>query len=323
MDRRQLIALLALPFSGVPGIAAAQAAYPSGPIKVLVGFPPGTAADVAARVVAGGMGKRLGQSFVIENRAGAGSNIAARALVASPPDGYTLFVVTIANTINAVFPNSTAVDPTRDFMPVTMIGSVPNVLVTHPSLDVNSVAELIKLAKAKPGALSFGSSGIGTSPHLSGELFSMMTGVKMVHVPYRGSTPAVIDLLAGQVQLMFSPASSVLQHVRAGKLKALAVTSLTRTAIAPDLPTLDELGLKGFDTSVWLGLVVPNGTPPDVVAKLQTAAHAALDSPEVTRAYQAQGIDVVETSGDAFSQYLRSEAARWSKVVQATGMKPE
>jgi tripartite-type tricarboxylate transporter receptor subunit TctC len=322
MDRRQLIAWLALPL-GVPGAAAAQAAYPSGPIKVLVGFPPGTAADVAARVVAGGMGKRLGQSFVIENRAGAGSNIAARALVASPPDGYTMFVVTIANTINAVFPNSTAVDPTQDFMPVTMIGSVPNVLVTHPSLDVNSVADLIKLAKAKPDALSFGSSGIGTSPHLSGELFSMMTGVKMVHVPYRGSTPAVTDLLAGQVQLMFSPASSVLQHVRAGKLKALAVTSLRRTAIAPELPTLDELGLKGFDTSVWAGLVVPNGTPPDVVAKLRTAAHAALESPEVARAYRAQGIDVVETSGDEFSQYLRSEAARWSKVVQATGMKPE
>jgi tripartite-type tricarboxylate transporter receptor subunit TctC len=322
MDRRQLIAWLALPL-GVPGIAAAQAAYPSGPIKVLVGFPPGTAADVAARVVAGGMGKRLGQPFVIENRAGAGSNIAARALVASPPDGYTMFVVTIANTINAVFPNSTAVDPTKDFMPVTMIGSVPNVLVTHPSLDVNSVADLIKLAKAKPDALSFGSSGIGTSPHLSGELFSMMTGVKMVHVPYRGSTPAVTDLLAGQVQLMFSPASSVLQHVRAGKLKALAVTSLKRTAIAPELPTLDELGLKGFDTSVWVGLVVPNGTPLDVVAKLRTAAHAALESPEVTRAYRAQGIDVVKTSGDEFSQYLLSEAARWSKVVQATGMKPE
>jgi tripartite-type tricarboxylate transporter receptor subunit TctC len=323
MDRRQLIALMALPLGAVPGIAGAQAAYPSGPVKVLIGFPPGTAADVAARVVADGMGKRLGQSFVIENRAGAGSNIAARALVASPPDGYTLFVVTIANTINAVFPNSTAVDPTRDFTPVTMIGSVPNVLVAHPSLGVNSVADLIKLAKAKPGALSFGSSGIGTSPHLSGELFSMMTGVTMVHVPYRGSTPAVTDLLAGQVQLMFSPASSVLQYVRAGKLKALAVTSPKRTAIAPELPTLDELGLKGFDTSVWVGLVAPNGTPPEAVAKLRSAAHAALESAEVERAYKAQGIDVVKTSGDEFAQYLRSEAARWSKVVQATGMKPE
>jgi tripartite-type tricarboxylate transporter receptor subunit TctC len=323
MHRRQVIGSLAVALGALPHLARAQAAYPSGPVKVLIGFPPGTAADVATRVVADGMSKRLGQPFVVENRAGAGSNIAAKAVASSPPDGYTLFAVTIANTINAAFPNSTAVDPTRDFTPVTMIGSVPNVLVAHPSLQASTVEDLIKLAKAKPGALSFGSSGVGTSPHLSGELFSMMTGVKMVHVPYRGSTPAVTDLLAGQVQLMFAPASSVLQHVRAGKLKALAVTSLKRTAIAPDLPTLDELGLKGFDTSVWVGLVTPNRTPADIVAKLVTAAHAALDSPEVERVYKAQGIDVVKTSGDEFDHYLRSEAARWSKVIQATGMKAE
>jgi len=323
MQRRQLITYAALALGAGPRIGAAQGAYPSGPVKVLVGFPPGTAADVAARVVTDSMGKRLGQPFVVENRAGAGSNIAAKAVASAPPDGYTLFVVTIANTINAAFPNSTAVDPTKDLTPITMIGSVPNVLVVHPSLDVNSVADLVKLAKSKPGALSFGSSGVGTSPHLSGELFAMMTGVKMVHVPYRGSTPAVTDLLAGQLQLMFSPASSVLQHVRAGKLKALAVTSLKRTSLAPDLPTLDESGLKGFDTSVWVGLVAPNGTPTEVVARLKTAAHAALDSPEVDRVYKAQGIDAVKTSGDEFSQYLRSEATRWSKVIQATGMKAE
>jgi tripartite-type tricarboxylate transporter receptor subunit TctC len=323
MNRRELIGSLAIAVGALPSLAKAQTGYPVGPVKVLIGFPPGTAADVATRVVADGMSKRFGQPFVVENRAGAGSNIAAKALTSSPPDGYTMFAATIANTINAAFPNSTAVDPIRDFVPVTMIGSVPNVLVAHPSLDVNTVADLIKLAKAKPGALSFGSSGVGTSPHLSGELFSMMTGVKMVHVPYRGSTPAVTDLLAGQVQLMFSPASSVLQHVRAGKLKALAVTSLKRTAIAPDLPTLDESGLKGFDTSVWVGLVVPLRTPAEVVAKLNAAAHAALDSPEVERVYKAQGIDVVKTSPDEFGQYLRSEASRWSKVIVATGMKAE
>lgn len=323
MDRRHLIASLVLALGAVPGMAGAQAAYPSGPVKVLIGFPPGTAADVATRVVTDSMARRLGQPFVVENRAGAGSNIAARALVAAPPDGYTVFVATIANTINAAFPNSTAVDPTRDFMPVTLIGNVSNVLVAHPSLEVGTVADLIKLAKAKPGGLSFGSSGIGTSPHLSGELFSMMTGVKMVHVPYRGSTPAVTDLLAGQVQLMFAPASSVLQHVRAGKLKALAVTSIKRTTVAPELPTLDELGLNGFDTSVWIGLVLPLRTPPDSAAKLRAAAYAALDSPEVEGVYEAQGIDVVKTSQDEFSQYLRSEAVRWSKVIQATGMKAE
>jgi tripartite-type tricarboxylate transporter receptor subunit TctC len=324
MNRRQLIASLSFAFGAVlPGLAGAQAAYPSGPVKVLVGFPPGTAADVATRVVTDGMAKRLRQPFVVENRAGAGSNIAAKALVSAPPDGYTVFVATIANTINAAFPNSTAVDPLKDFMPVTMIGNVPNVLVAHPSLDVATVADLIKHAKAKPGDLSFASSGIGTSPHLSGELFSMMTGVKMVHVPYRGSTPAVTDLLAGQVQLMFAPASSVLQHVRAGKLKALAVTSPKRTAIAPELPTLNELGLKGFDTSVWIGLVAPARTPPEVAAKLRAAAHSALDSPEVENMFKAQGIDVVKTSQDEFSRHLRSEATRWSKVIQATGIRPE
>jgi tripartite-type tricarboxylate transporter receptor subunit TctC len=323
MNRRELIGSLAVAVGALPALAKAQAPYPAGPVKVLIGFPPGTAADLATRVVADGMGGRLGHPFVVENRAGAGSNIAAKALASSPPDGYTIFAATIANTINAAFPNSTAVDPIRDFMPVTMIGSVPNVLVAHPSLDVSTVADLVKLAKARPGALSFGSSGVGTSPHLSGELFSMMTGVKMVHVPYRGSTPAVTDLLAGQVQLMFSPASSVLQHVRAGKLKALAVTSLKRTAIAPDLPTLDESGLKGFDTSVWVGLVVPIRTPSEVVSKLNAAAHAALDSPEVERVYKAQGIDVVKTSPDEFGQYLRNEAARWAKVIVATGMKAE
>lgn len=324
MNRRQLIACLSLALATVlPGIAGAQAAYPSGPVKVLVGFPPGTATDVAIRVVTESMAKRMHQPFVVENRSGAGSNIAARAVVSSPPDGYTLFVATIANTINAAFPNSTAVDPIKDFMPVTMIGNVPNVLVVHPSLDVATVADLVKLAKAKPGNLSFSSSGIGTSPHLSGELFSMMAGVKMVHVPYRGSTPAVTDLLAGQVQLMFAPASSVLQHVRAGKLKALAVTSTKRTAVAPELPTLDELGLKGFETSVWIGLVAPARTPPDIAAKLRTAAHSALDSPEVEGVFKAQGIDVVKTSQDEFSRHLRSEATRWSKVIQTTGIKPE
>ena len=324
MNRRQLIAFLSLVAgTALPGIAGAQTAYPSGPVKVLVGFPPGTAADVATRVVTEGMAKRLRQPFIVENRAGAGSNIAARALVSSPPDGYTVFVATIANTINAGFPNSTAVDPVKDFMPVTMIGNVPNVLVAHPSLDVVTVADLIRMAKAKPGDLSFASSGIGTSPHLSGELFSMMAGVKMVHVPYRGSTPAVTDLLAGQVQLMFAPASSVLQHVRAGKLKALAVTSPKRTAVAPELPTLDELGLKGFDTSVWIGLVAPARTPPEVTAKLRAAAHSTLDSPEVENAFRTQGIDVVKTSQEEFSRHLRSEAARWSKVIQAAGIKPE
>ncbi|HSV80434.1 MAG TPA: tripartite tricarboxylate transporter substrate binding protein [Ramlibacter sp.] len=325
MKRRDFLAATSLPAiaAGFPAQSLAQAAYPAQPVKVLVGFPPGTAADLAGRAVADAMARRLGQPFVLENRTGAGSNIAAKALATAQPDGYTLFVSTIANTINAAFAGSTTVDPLKDFLPITLIGNVPNVLVVHPSVPVNSVSDLIRLARSRPGELSYASSGIGTSPHLSGELFETMTGSKVAHIPYRGSTPAVTDLLGGQVQFMFAPASSVLQHVRAGKLKALAVTSPKRTAIAPELPTMDEAGLKGFETSVWVGLVAPVNTPADVVAKLRAAAHAAIDAPEVQAAYKVQGIDPLKTSPEEFTRYMRSEATRWRKLIQDAGIKPE
>jgi tripartite-type tricarboxylate transporter receptor subunit TctC len=318
MRRRLLLALLTL---ATAGWTHAQGTFPASPLKVLVGFPPGTAADLATRAVAEQMSKQLGQPVVVENRAGAGSNIAAKAVATANPDGYNLFAVTIANTINASFPNSTSVDPLKEFAPVTLIGNVPNVLVVHPSLNINSLQDLVQAAKTRN--LSYGSSGIGTAPHLSGELFTIMTGAKLQHVPYKGSTPAVTDLLGGQVQLMFAPASSVMQHVRAGKLKALAVTSPRRTSAAPDLPTLDELGLKGFETSVWTGLVAPAGTPPAVLARLRTAAHAALDSAEVQAVYKAQGMDVLRTSPEEFTAHLRNESARWTKVIQAANIKPE
>ena len=303
--------------------AWAQGGYPSRPVKVVVGFTAGSVTDVAARAVAEALSHRLGQPFIVDNRPGAASNIAAKAVTTSPADGYTLFVGTVANTINAAFPNATPPDLAKDFVPVTMIGSVPNILVVNPSLGVASVDQLIRAAKAKPGQIAFASSGNGTSPHLSGELFSSMAGIKMLHVPYRGSTPAVTDLLGGQVQVMFSPASTVLPHIRAGKLKALATTGAKRTAIAPDLPTVEELGLKGFETSVWFGFLLPVGTPPDVVAKLQTATQAALDQPDVQNLFRAQGIEVVKSTSDEFARYIRSETSKWAKVIQAAGIKPE
>jgi len=324
LNRRQWLDALSLALGAAFATAAwADAGYPSRPVKVMVGFPPGSATDVAARAVCDAMARRLGQPCVVENKAGAGSNIAAKAVVTAPPDGYTLFVGTSANAINAAFPQSTSVDLTKDFVPITMIGSVPNVLVAHPSLGVASVNDLIRVAKAKPDGITYASSGNGTSPHLSGELFSSMAGVKMLHIPYRGSTPAVTDLLAGQVQLMFSPASTVLPHIRAGKLKALATTSTKRTAIAPELPTLDELGLKGFETAVWFGLVAPAGTPPAVTAKIRAATHAALDTPEVQALFSAQGIDIVKTDAAEFARYVGSETTKWSKLIQATGIKPD
>ena len=231
MDRRQCLAGVSLAAAAaVSPRPGRKSSYPSRPVKVVVGFPAGSATDVATRAVAEALGQRLGQPFVVDNRPGAASNIAAKAVATSPADGYTIFVGTIANTINAAFPNSTSPDLAKDFAPVTMIGSVPNVLVVNPSLGVTSVDQLIRAAKAKPGQITFASSGNGTSPHLSGELFSAMAGIKMLHVPYRGSTPAVTDLLGGQVQVMFSPASTVLPHIRAGKLKALATTGAKRTA---------------------------------------------------------------------------------------------
>ena len=323
MKRRNFFALLLAAAAAIPGTGFAQAPYPANPVKVLVGFPPGTAADLAARAVTEAMARRLGQPFVVENRPGAASNIAAKAAATASADGYTLFVSTIANTINAAFPGSTFVDPLKEFQPLTLIGDVPNVLVVHPSVQANSVPDLIRLAKAAPGQLAYASSGVGTSPHLSGELFASETGLKLTHVPYRGSTPAVTDLLGGQVQFMFAPASSVLPHVRAGKLKALAVTSAKRTGIAPDLPTMEEAGLKGFETSVWIGLVAPPKTPADVMAKLRSAAHAAIDSPEVQAVYRTSGIEPVKTSQAEFTRHMRSEAARWGKLIQAAGIKPE
>jgi tripartite-type tricarboxylate transporter receptor subunit TctC len=325
MNPRQWTATLLLATAAAfPIVAsAADASYPSKPVKVVVGFSAGSATDVAARAIAEVMARRLGQPFVIDNKPGAASEIAAKAVVTSLPDGYTIFIATIANVINRGFPNSTSTDLVKDMVPVTMIGSVPNVLVVNPSLGVSSVADLIRLAKAKSGEITVASSGNGTSPHLSAELFSSMAGVKMTHVPYKGSTPAVTDVLAGHVQVMFSPASTVLPHIRSGKLKALATTGAKRTSVAPDLPTIDEAGLKGFETSVWFGMVMPPRVPPDIVAKIQAAAHEALDSPQVQALFKSQGIDPVKSTPQEFARLIDSETAKWAKVIQAAGIKPE
>jgi tripartite-type tricarboxylate transporter receptor subunit TctC len=324
MDRRQcLTGVLLTAATMLSRGATAQDKYPTRLIKVVVGFPPGTATDVATRVVAEALAQRLGQPIITENRPGASSNIAARAVATSAPDGYTIFVGTVANTINAAFPNSTMSDLAKDFAPVAMLGNVPNVLVVVPSLGVSSVDQLVAAARAKPGEITFASSGHGTSPHLSGELFASKAGIKMLHVPYRGSAQAVTDLLGGQVQVMFSPASSVLPHIRAGALKALATTGAKRTELAPDLPTLQELGFAGFESSVWFGFLLPAGTPPDVVAKLRSATDAVLDQPEVQKQFRTQGIDIIRSTPDDFARYIRSETRKWAELIRATGITPQ
>lgn len=321
MDRRQCLAAgLFVAAIIVPLGVSAQDKYPTRPIKVVVGFPPGTATDVATRVVAEALAQRLGQSVITENRPGASSSIAAKAVAASTPDGYTVFVGTVANTINAAFPNASVPDLAKDFAPVAMIGNVPNVLVVNPSLGVSSVQELITAAKAKPGEISFASSGHGTSPHLSGELFAARAGIKMVHVPYRGSAQAVTDVLGGQVQVMFSPASSVLPHIRSGALKGLATTSAKRTELAPDLSTLQELGFKDFESSVWFGFLLPAGTPSDVIATLRAVMDVVLNSPSVQAQLRMQGIDVVKLAPDEFARYIRSETNKWAELIRVAGI---
>jgi tripartite-type tricarboxylate transporter receptor subunit TctC len=263
----------------------------------------------------------MGQQFIVENKPGGGSTVAADQIVRGPKDGYTLFMGTVANVINAVMQPNLAFDFSRDFAPIAYASSSPNILVVHPSTGVTNVTELIALLRAKPEQIFYGSSGVGTSPHLSGELFNMMAGTKMVHVPYSGSAQAVTDLLAGRTQVMFSPASTVLQYVEAGQLRALASSERTRATAAPDLPTVAEAGLPGFDTSVWFGIVGPAGMPREIVEKLSLAINEALGNAEVTTPLHAAGLDIKGGTPEAFGDFIAGETKKWNDVVTAAGLR--
>ncbi|GAA4338896.1 tripartite tricarboxylate transporter substrate binding protein [Pigmentiphaga soli] len=306
-----------------PAGASAQASYPARPVRLLVGFPPGSASDVAARIVSQKLGPLLGQTVVVENRPGASSNIAAKAVADAAPDGYVLFFSTVANVINTAGRGSQVVDIGTQLTPVGMIGAVPNILVVNPSLGVDTLPAFITLLKSRPGQVAYGSAGTGTALHMAAELFSMMAGVKMLHVPYQGSAPAVTDLVGGQTQVMFAPASTVLPFVKSGKLKAIASTGLRRTDSAPDLPTIDELGLKGFESTVWYGIEGPPGLPANVTATLEKAIQTAAADPDVQSQFKAQGIESNVQDHAAFGAYIRSETEKWTNVVKASGIKLE
>jgi tripartite-type tricarboxylate transporter receptor subunit TctC len=299
------------------GTSWAQGVYPNRPVRLIVGFAAGSTADVGARILSQRLGEELAQSVIIENRPGAGSMISLEYVARAPTDGYTLLFGTIAATINATLVPNHTVDLGKNFIPIALVASIPNILVVHPSIEANNVKALIALAKAKPGAISYASAGIGSSPHLSGELFNQMAGVQMTHIPYPGSAQAVTDLLAGRVQVMFSPASTVLPYIKQGTLKALASTESRRTSIAPDLPTMSEAGLPGFETSVWFGILAPVGTSSDTVAKVSTAVNESLKDPNVLRLLHAQGMDALGGGSQEFSQYIASETAKWARVITA------
>jgi tripartite-type tricarboxylate transporter receptor subunit TctC len=298
-----------------------QTAYPIKPIKIIVGFAPGSSSDVAARVVGDKLGQILGQSVIVENRPGGSSSVAAKQVSLSPPDGYTLFLCTVANVINTVAKGSSEVDIYKDLSAVSMIGSVPNMLVVHPSLGANTVNELTQLLKAKPGEIAYASAGNGTALHMAAMLFSMMADVKMIHVPYQGSNAAMSDLLAGRTTVMFVPASTVMQYVNTGKLKALASTGLKRTFVAPDIPTLNELGLAGFESTVWFGLMGPLGTPEAIEKTLNKAIDLAIQSPEVQTQFKTLGIDSTYLNNKDFLAYIKSENDKWAKVIKSSNIK--
>ena len=303
--------------------AQSNSNYPNKPIKLVVGFPPGASSDVVARLLATRLGESLGQPITIENRPGAGSNLGADAVARSAPDGYTLLLTTVANAINATLMPSASFDILRDFAPIGIVASVPNLLVVHPSVNVKSVQELIALAKSKPSSVIYASSGNGTGTHLAAELFNNMADIQMMHVPYKGSPQAVTDLIAGRVMVMFAPTSSVLQHIKAGSLKALATTGAQRTASAPELPTVAESGLAGFEASVWFGLMAPKGTTPDLIERLNRETAKLFTNEKWKEQLAAQGMDPLTSSSEKFAEYLRADTAKWARIIKSAGVKAD
>jgi len=304
------------------GISTAAAEdYPVRPVRIIIGFGPGASGDIAARVLAQKFGMLFGQQFVVENRTGAGSNIATNFVAHAPKDGYTLLQGTVANTINAATAPNLNFDLMKDFAPVALFTTLPNILVVHPAIGAKTVNDLIGIARATPGQLSFGSAGVGSGSHFTGELFNVMAGTKLVHVPYAGTAQALTDLLAGRLQVMFSPASTVLQHVSEGKITALASTGLQRASAAPDLPTVSDAGIPGFDTSGWFGLLAPAGVSRDVIESLARATNEAAKSPDVVAALRPQGFDMEGGTPAEFAAFVRSDLEKWSRVATAAGLK--
>jgi tripartite-type tricarboxylate transporter receptor subunit TctC len=304
----------------VPGAGLRAEDYPTRPVRIIIGFGPGSVADIVARVLANRISQTLGQQFVVENRTGAGSSIAAEYVARAPKDGYTLFMATVANTINPAL-NKLSFDFGKDLTPVILVANVPQMMVVHPSLGVSSVQELIALAKSKPDQVQYASSGAGTLSHLSAELLNSAAGIKLMQVPYPGSAQGMTDVLAGRVPLMFGPASTVWANVKAGKLKVLAVTQTQRAAMAPEVPTMAEAGVPGYAAGIWMGLLAPAGTPRAIVDKIAQAANEGLRSSDVATPMRTQGVEPLGSSPDEFTRFIDDELKKWSTVVTTAGIR--
>lgn len=328
--RRALFIGMALFMASVISpLSHAQSSWPNKPVRIVVPFPPGGTTDILARAIAPELGKAFGQSFIIDNKGGAGGNVGTEIVAKSANDGYTLLMGTVGtHGINRALYEKLPYDPIKDFAPITLVASVPNVMVMNTekarSMGINSVQDFINYAKARPDKLNMASSGSGTSIHLAGELFKTQAGVSMVHVPYRGSSPALLDLISGNMDVMFDNLPSSMQHIRSGKLKAFAVTSGQRSSALPDIPTVEEAGrLKGFEASSWFGLLAPAGTSADIVNRIQREVARALSDPGIKEKMQAQGAIPSGMTPQEFVRLIDSEHSKWAQVVKASGAKAD
>ena len=304
------------------GAAAAQD-YPSRPVRIIVPFAPGGSADVYGRAIAQRLQESLGQNFIIDNRPGGGSVIGTDAVAKAAPDGYTLLLMSNTHTVNESLIVNKPFVLTRDFVPIAPISYSDLVLVTHPSVAARTLPELIKAAKARPGAMSYASSGPGTPYHMAGELFKAMAGIAVVHIPYRGSAGARSDVLGGQLEMMFDAIPTMAEQVKAGKVRAIATTGQARSAVMPDVPTMNEAGVPGYEATLWLGLMAPKGTPPAIVNKLNAELAKITSNPELKRAWAAQGTTAMTLGVDEFNRYLQADITKWARIVKISGAKPE
>lgn len=302
------------------GACASAQTFPTKPVRLIVPFAPGGGTDIVARALAIKLGEALGQTVIVDNRAGAGGTVGSEAAAKAPPDGYTLGMAT--SSTHGVAPSlypKLGYHPARDFAPVTLVASTPFLLSVHPSLPVRTVQDVISLARKRPGELNYASAGNGSSNHLTVEMFNMMAGVRMVHIPYKGSGPALVDLMAGQVHLMINDLSSSIGYVRSDKIRAIAVTSLARNPAVPDVPTIDESGLKGYDATAWYGLLAPKGTPEPIVRRLYDETLRAIADPGLRKHLRSRGLEPVGNTPAEFRSFIEAEVAKWARVVKASG----
>lgn len=321
LHTRTIGASVTLALCAVAAMPAAAQSYPSRPIRMIVTYPPGGGADTIGRTVGQRLGDALGQQVVVDNRPGGGANIGAELVARAAPDGHTLLVVALAHSVNVSLYSKLAYDPLKDFAPVIFIATVPNILVVHPSMPVRTTRELLDLARAKPGQLNYASTGSGGPQHLGMELFKTLSGVQLTHIPYKGAAPALTDIIAGQTQTMFGNMISTLPHVRNNRLRALAVSTAKRAAILPEVPTVAESGVPGFESGSWFGFAAPAGTPKAIVDRVNAETNRILGLPELRERLATEGAELGGGTPEAFGAYLRSEVAKWAKVVKFAQMR--